>query len=130
MTFKISRRQVLKTTVTAGMALAAPHVLSWPANAAEFTYKVANNLPASHPMNIRLNEAILKISEESGGQMELRAFPNSSRYPVGYFRRCFRRCRYTTWPSFLGTTAKSGPQWTANSAHMCAAWSRKPVSIR
>jgi tripartite ATP-independent transporter DctP family solute receptor len=77
MTSKISRRQVLKTTVTAGMAVATPHVVSWPANAAEFTYKVANNLPTSHPMNIRLNEAIQKISEESGGQMELRAFPNN-----------------------------------------------------
>jgi tripartite ATP-independent transporter DctP family solute receptor len=77
MTMKISRRQALKAAGIGSAALAAPPILSWPANAAEFTYKVANNLPTSHPMNIRLNEAVQRINEESGGQIALRAFPNN-----------------------------------------------------
>ena len=47
------------------------------ARAAEFTYKFANNTAASHPMNIRANEAAVKIREETGGRFELQVFPSS-----------------------------------------------------
>jgi TRAP-type transport system periplasmic protein len=47
------------------------------ARAAEFTYKFANNLPLSHPMNIRAQEAAAKIKEETGGRFELQIFPSS-----------------------------------------------------
>lgn len=70
----ISRRGVV---ASAALALAAPPVLRWPAQAAEFEYKVANNLPASHPMNIRLTEAVGRIKEESGGQVAMRTYPNN-----------------------------------------------------
>ena len=73
----IDRRRVVRLGALAGTALAAPALLTWPASAAEFNYKVANNLPTSHPMNIRLNEAITIINEKSGGQLELKAFPNN-----------------------------------------------------
>lgn len=47
------------------------------ARAAEFTYKFANNLPVTHPLNKRLNEAAAKIKEETGGKFELQVFPSS-----------------------------------------------------
>ena len=47
------------------------------ARAAEFTYKFANNLPVTHPLNKRLNEAAAKIKEETGGKFELQIFPSS-----------------------------------------------------
>ena len=49
----LSRRNLLKTTVASAVVggLEAP----WAARAqqAEFTYKFANNLPDTHPLNIR-----------------------------------------------------------------------------
>jgi len=47
------------------------------AHAAEFTYKYANNLPVSHPMNKRAQEAAEKIKEETKGRFELQIFPSS-----------------------------------------------------
>ncbi len=47
------------------------------ARAAEFTYKYANNLPATHPMNIRANEAAEKIKAETGGRFELQVYPDN-----------------------------------------------------
>ena len=48
-------------------ALAAP----------EFRYKYANNLPPSHPMNLRANEAAQNIARDTGGRFELAVFPSS-----------------------------------------------------
>jgi hypothetical protein len=47
---KLSRRRLL-AGATAGMA--APAILHWPANAAEFAYKCGASLPDGHPMAIR-----------------------------------------------------------------------------
>jgi tripartite ATP-independent transporter DctP family solute receptor len=47
------------------------------ARAAEFTYKFANNLALSHPLNKRAQEAANKIKEETGGRFELQIFPSS-----------------------------------------------------
>jgi tripartite ATP-independent transporter DctP family solute receptor len=47
------------------------------AHAAEFTYKFANNLPLTHPVNIRAKQAADRIREESGGRFELQIFPSS-----------------------------------------------------
>jgi tripartite ATP-independent transporter DctP family solute receptor len=57
--------------------LAMPALLSRPAHAAEFTYKYANNLPATHPLNLRATEAVAKIKEETGGRVEIQIFPNN-----------------------------------------------------
>ena len=51
------------------------------ARAAEFAYKYANNLPATHPMNIRAFEAAERIKADTGGQFELQVFPNTSILP-------------------------------------------------
>ena len=58
-------------------SLATPALLSRPAWAAEFTYKYANNLPATHPMNLRAAEAVAKIKEETGGRVEIQIFPTN-----------------------------------------------------
>ncbi|MCO4318259.1 TRAP transporter substrate-binding protein [Phyllobacterium sp. 21LDTY02-6] len=63
--------------VAGGTVLASPFIMRRPANAAEFSYKYANNLPVTHPMNIRAQEAADKIKEESGGRFELAIFPSS-----------------------------------------------------
>ncbi len=47
------------------------------ARAAEFTYKFANNLQLSHPLNIRALEAADKIKQETNGRFELQVFPSS-----------------------------------------------------
>lgn len=47
------------------------------AHAAEFTYKFANNLPITHPVNVRAKQAADRIREESGGRFELQIFPSS-----------------------------------------------------
>ncbi len=71
---KVSRRAVL---AGAG-AFAGAGVFSISrARAAEFTYKYANNLPVTHPMNIRANEAAAKIKAETNGRFELQVYPNN-----------------------------------------------------
>jgi len=52
-------------------------IRSRPANAAEFSYKFANNLAATHPLNLRTNEAAARILAATDGRVELRVFPNS-----------------------------------------------------
>ncbi|MGO9171632.1 MAG: TRAP transporter substrate-binding protein [Rhodomicrobium sp.] len=71
---QISRRAVL---AGAGAFAAASAFSIKRARSAEFTYKYANNLPASHPMNIRANEAAEKIKAETDGRFELQVFPDN-----------------------------------------------------
>ena len=47
-----------------------------PAEASEFTYKYANNLPSSHPMNQRASQAADKIKAETNGRVQIDIFPN------------------------------------------------------
>ena len=47
------------------------------ASAAEFSYKLANNAPLSHPQTIRQTEAINRIKQASGGRLEIALFPNN-----------------------------------------------------
>ncbi len=73
----LSRRAVGKGLLLTGAGLAAPAILTWPANAAEFSYKYANNSPASWPMNTRAVEAVAKIKEETNGRLDISIFPNN-----------------------------------------------------
>jgi TRAP-type transport system periplasmic protein len=69
---------ITRRTFTAGAgALAVSTFAIGNARAAEFTYKYANNLPTTHPMNIRAQEAAAKIKEETSGRFELQIFPSS-----------------------------------------------------
>lgn len=72
----ISRRTLVKAA-----ALAVPASLAMPyvrANAAaKFVYKWGNNLPLSHPLNVRGAEAIERIKKETNGDLDIRVFPSN-----------------------------------------------------
>jgi len=70
----LSRRKLL-AGATAGIA--APAILHWPADAAEFTCKCGASLPDGHPMAIRAREAMAQIKEESGGRLDITLYTNS-----------------------------------------------------
>ena len=73
---KFSRRKVLyMATASAVAGVDCPFVAR--AQAAEWTYKYANNLPDTHPMNIRAREMAAAIKQETGGRFDLQVFPNS-----------------------------------------------------
>jgi len=55
-----------------GLALGLPR-----ARAAEFVYKYSNNLPVSHPMNIRAAEMAEAVKRDSGGRLEIQVFPSN-----------------------------------------------------
>jgi TRAP-type transport system periplasmic protein len=69
----LSRRGVI--TATAGLSAAT--ILRWPANAAEFTYKLGSSSPMEHPALARSLEAANKIKQETNGRLEITIYPNS-----------------------------------------------------
>ena len=75
----LTRRQVLQTAAAASAASAltvGPWTVARAAKA-EFSYKYANNLPVTHPMNIRAKEMAAAILEETKGRVEIQIFPSS-----------------------------------------------------
>jgi len=72
-----SRRALLKATAASAVlgGLSAPKVTR--AQSAEFSYKYANNLPDSHPMNARAKEMAAAIKAETDGRFDLQIFPNN-----------------------------------------------------
>jgi tripartite ATP-independent transporter DctP family solute receptor len=74
---KISRKRVLAAGAVAG-AWASIGILRYPGSAAQFSYKLANDQTPTHPMNVATTEAIKRIQDASGGQIEVRLFPNSA----------------------------------------------------
>jgi TRAP-type C4-dicarboxylate transport system substrate-binding protein len=71
----LTRRQIL----AAGAALPLFGIISRRGLAArpKYRFKFAGNLPMTHPINVRVKEIVPKILEESGGQLEVRMFPNN-----------------------------------------------------
>ena len=72
-----SRRTLLKASAASTLlgGVSAPMVAR--AQGAEFTYKYANNLPDSHPMNARAKEMAAAIKSETNGRFDLQVFPNN-----------------------------------------------------
>ncbi len=70
----LKRRKILTALAAAPLAT-VPFIR--PARAAEFVFKVAHPLAATHPTNIRLKEAADAIAKDSDGRIELRLFPNN-----------------------------------------------------
>src|SRR5438874_1717076 len=71
-----SRRSVLRhfgALPAAGIAAALPRF----AHAADFSLKYGHNLPVTHPLNIRAQEAADRIARESKGRVEIKIFPNN-----------------------------------------------------
>jgi len=70
----LSRRALAKASLA---ALPLVAIQTRRALAAEFSYKFANNLPATHPLNVRAAEAAVRILQNTGGRVEIRLFPNN-----------------------------------------------------
>jgi len=72
-----SRRTLLKASAASAVVsgLSAPFLAR--AQTAEFSYKYANNLPDSHPMNARAREMAAAIKSETNGRFDLQIFPNN-----------------------------------------------------
>ncbi len=71
--------QITRRTLLAGAsatALTLPMGRAF-AQKAEFSYKYANNLPVSHPMNIRAKEMADAIRGETKGRVDIQIFPSS-----------------------------------------------------
>ena len=72
----IINRRSLVLGASAGV-LASPFIRLRPANAAEFTMKLANNQPLEHPTNVRAAEAVKAIAEQSDGRVDIQVFPSN-----------------------------------------------------
>ena len=71
---KINRRNVLSTLVAApAMSIFSPLV----ARAAEIELKYGNNLPVTHPLNIRAAQAAERVKKETNGRVDIQIFPNN-----------------------------------------------------
>ena len=73
----VSRRTLLKASAASAVvgSVGVPFVAR--AQAAEFTYKFANNLPESHPFVARAREMAAAIKTETNGRFDLQIFPNN-----------------------------------------------------
>jgi tripartite ATP-independent transporter DctP family solute receptor len=71
----MTRRQILAGAAAAG-TLALPATRAF-AQKAEFSYKYANNLPVTHPMNVRAKEMADAIKAETKGRVEIQIFPSN-----------------------------------------------------
>ncbi|ABS68044.1 TRAP transporter substrate-binding protein [Xanthobacter versatilis] len=73
----LTRRTLFKAGAAGALAggVFAPFVAR--AQSAEFSYKYANNLPVTHPMNVRAGEMVDKIKAETQGRVEIKVFPSS-----------------------------------------------------
>lgn len=71
---KLSRRRV----VTGAGGISAAAILHWPANAAEFNYKLGGSSPMEHPAMARSKEAAEQIKRDSNGRIEITIYPNNA----------------------------------------------------
>ena len=69
--------QTISRRLLIGAALPLCAIRTRPARAAEFSYKLATNMPAVHPVNLRAGEAAERIAKATDGRVELRVFPSS-----------------------------------------------------
>jgi tripartite ATP-independent transporter DctP family solute receptor len=72
---KVTRRVVLRALASAPAlpVLGMPHV----ARAADIELKYGNNLPLSHPLNVRAQEAADRVKAQTNGRVEIKIFPNN-----------------------------------------------------
>jgi TRAP-type transport system periplasmic protein len=69
---RLSRRAIL-----AGASLPLFAVHTRPARAADFSFKLANNSPVTHPQSVRQQEAADRIRKASDGRVDIQLFPNN-----------------------------------------------------
>src|SRR6266487_5067359 len=73
---RMTRRGFLRASA-AGTGVAVFGILTKRGDAAEFTWRYANDMVPTHSMNVRLQQAVERIRQESGGRMEIQTFPNN-----------------------------------------------------
>jgi tripartite ATP-independent transporter DctP family solute receptor len=66
-----------RRTLAGVAALPLFAVRTCPARAAEFSLKLANNSPATHPQSVRAQEAADRIKAATNGAVEIQVFPNN-----------------------------------------------------
>ena len=71
-----TRRSLIRTAALAPLAL-SPVTRAFAQTTPEFSYKFANNMPATHPLNLRAKEMADAILAETKGRVEIQIFPNS-----------------------------------------------------
>jgi tripartite ATP-independent transporter DctP family solute receptor len=71
-----ARRTVLRQLGALSAATVATALPGF-ARAAEYSLKYGNNLPLTHPLNVRAQEAADRIAKESKGRVEIKIFPNN-----------------------------------------------------
>lgn len=64
---------MLSAAPLAGTLAALPRI----ALAADFLLKYGNNLPVTHPLNVRSQEAADRVAKETNGRVEIKIFPNN-----------------------------------------------------
>jgi tripartite ATP-independent transporter DctP family solute receptor len=70
--------KILVNRRTALLAGGATVAMPWIARAApEFSLKYANNVPVTHPLNVRAKEAMDRIKAQTNGRVEIEIFPNN-----------------------------------------------------
>jgi TRAP-type transport system periplasmic protein len=69
--------KLYRRTLLAGAALPLFAINSGRARAAEFSLKLANNSPATHPQTVRQQEAADRIKAATNGQVDIQVFPNN-----------------------------------------------------
>ncbi len=72
----MKRRDFLKVGLSGAAAAGLPFGSAYAQNA-EFKYKYANNLPVTHPMNIRAKEMAEHIRADTKGRVDIQVFPNN-----------------------------------------------------
>ena len=74
----MQRNRLSRRSVIAGAAgVGAATILHWPANAAEFSYKLGSSAPMDHPAMAHDKIAADKIKQETNGRLEITIYPNS-----------------------------------------------------
>jgi TRAP-type transport system periplasmic protein len=73
---RISRRTLIGTAAAAS-AVTSFNILTWPADAAEFSYKYGNDQPDTHPLSLHAKAAADRIREETNGRLEIAQFPGN-----------------------------------------------------
>src|ERR1700679_3140473 len=74
----MQRSKLSRRGVRAGAAgVSAATILHWPANAAEFSYKLGGSSPMEHPAMAHAQDAANKIKEQTNGRLEITIYPNS-----------------------------------------------------
>jgi TRAP-type transport system periplasmic protein len=69
------RRLLAASSLTVLASTAVPYIAR--AQGAQWTYKYANNLPETHPMNTRAREMAAAIKQDTNGRFDLQIFPSS-----------------------------------------------------